>query len=137
MRETWERRRGRSLTLSAYAETGGARRAIATMADAAFGELSPEEQEIARRLLLRLAVPTAEGADVARPAPLSELAVDEDTSGLLARLAERRLVTVGTSTAQVAHEALLREWPRLRGWLEDDRDGRRLHQQIATAATQW
>ena len=46
-------------------------------------------------------------------------------------------MTVGETTASVAHEALLREWPRLRRWMEADRDGRRLHQQIATAATDW
>ena len=137
MLETWERRRGRSLTLSAYAETGGARKAIATLADATVDELPSDQQEVARRLLLRLAAPAADGGDVARPAPLTELAVDADTSAVLARLADRRLVTVGATTAQVAHEALLREWPRLRGWLEADRDGRRLHQQIATAATEW
>ena len=78
-----------------------------------------------------------EGADVARPAPLAELRVDAVTSRVLAHLAGRRLVIVGESTARVAHEALLREWPRLQSWLEQDRDGRRLHQQIASAAVQW
>jgi class 3 adenylate cyclase/WD40 repeat protein len=135
--ETWERRRGRSLTLAGYAETGGARRAIAALADATLDELGTDDQEVARRLLLRLAAPTAEGTDVARPAPLAELAVDDATRRVLGRLAERRLVTIGGSTARVAHEALLQEWPRLRRWLEADRDGRRLHQQIAAAATDW
>lgn len=137
MRETWERRRGRSLTLAGYAETGGARRAIASLAEATLDELNPGDREVARRLLLRLAAPTVEGTDVARPARLAELAVDEPTRRVLGRLAERRLVTLGASTAQVAHEALLREWPRLRRWLEADRDGRRLHQQVATAAGDW
>lgn len=59
------------------------------------------------------------------------------TQGVLAKLAERRLVTIAGSTAQVAHEALLREWPRLRTWLAEDRDGRRLHHQIAAAAHDW
>lgn len=137
MRETWERRRGRSLTLTGYAETGGARRAIAHVAEATLGSLEPGQQEVARGLLLRLAAPSAEGGDVARPAPLSELVVDEDTRTVLERLVDRRLVTTSETTAQVAHEALLREWPRLRAWLDADRDGRRLHQQIATATVEW
>jgi WD40 repeat protein len=137
MLETWQRRRGRSLTLAGYAETGGARRAIATLADATLDELPPQLQEVARRLLLRLAAPAAAGGDVARVAPLSELVVDDDARQVLARLADRRLVSVGASTAQVSHEALLREWPRLRGWLEADREGRRLQQQIAAAAIEW
>ena len=135
--QTWERRRGRSLTLTAYAETGGARQAIAHLADSTFDELTVAEQEIARRILLRLAAPGKEGDDVARPAALAEFADDDQTKTVLGRLVDRRLVTIGQSTVQVAHEAVLREWPRLRGWLDADRDGRRLHHQIAGAAAEW
>ena len=46
-------------------------------------------------------------------------------------------MTVSEGTVEVAHEALLREWPRLRGWLEEDAQGRRLHQQLAIAAREW
>ena len=46
---------------------------------------------------------------------------------VVARLTERRLLTVSDGTVEVAHEALLREWPRLRGWLDEDAEGRRLH----------
>ena len=137
MLETWQRRRGRSMTLAGYTETGGARRAIANLADSTLDELEPRQQEVARRLLLRLAAPAARGGDIARLAPLAELVVDDDARQVLARLADRRLVSVGASTAQVSHEALLREWPRLRGWLEADREGRRLHQQVAAAAVEW
>jgi class 3 adenylate cyclase/WD40 repeat protein len=137
MQETWERRRGRSLTLAGYAETGGARRAIAHLADATFEDFDADQQEMARRMLLRLAAPAADGGDVARPAPLSELVVDEKTREVLATLTERRLITTTATSAQPAHEALLREWPRLRRWLDADREGRRLHQQVATAAAEW
>ena len=47
------------------------------------------------------------------------------------------VVTTGDGAAEVAHEALLREWPRLRSWLEEDRDGRRLHHRVAAAAIDW
>ena len=52
-------------------------------------------------------------------------------------LADSRLVTVSEGTAEVAHEALLREWPRLRGWLEEDAEGRRLHGHLMHAASEW
>ena len=55
----------------------------------------------------------------------------------LAVLTESRLVTVDEGTVEVAHEALLREWPRLRGWLEEDAEGRRLHQHLIHAAAEW
>ena len=40
---------------------------------------------------------------------------------LLGRFAEARLLTLDEGTAEVAHEVLIREWPTLRGWLEEDR----------------
>ena len=53
------------------------------------------------------------------------------------RLADRRLLTVSDGAVEVAHEALLREWPRLRGWLDEDVHGRRLHRQMSDAARAW
>ena len=48
-----------------------------------------------------------------------------------------RLVTLGEGTAEVAHEVLIREWPTLRGWLEEDRAGIRLHRELGDAARRW
>ena len=56
---------------------------------------------------------------------------------LLERLAEARLVTLSDGSAEVAHEALIREWPRLRRWLEEDRAGIRAHRQLGDAARLW
>jgi WD40 repeat protein len=56
---------------------------------------------------------------------------------VLSQLAADRLVTIGDGEAEVAHEALLREWPRLRAWLDEDAEGRRLHRQVAAAARDW
>ena len=56
---------------------------------------------------------------------------------VLGVLADDRLVTVGADEVEVAHEALLREWPRLRGWLEDDVEGRRLHRHLTDDAADW
>ena len=52
-------------------------------------------------------------------------------------LADERLVTIDEGDVEVAHEALLREWPRLRGWLDEDAEGRRLHLHLARAAREW
>ena len=56
---------------------------------------------------------------------------------VLATLADSRLVTVSEGNVEVAHEALLREWPRLREWIEEDAEGRRLRRHITQAATEW
>ena len=56
---------------------------------------------------------------------------------VLTRLVDARLVTVGDGSVEVAHEALIREWPTLREWLAEDREGLRLHRQLTHAAEEW
>ena len=101
--------------------------------------MTPDEQRAARRILLRLAGSGEEDAVVRRRVALGELEVDRDEQAarVLEVMAASRLVTVGEGTAEVAHEALLREWPRLRGWLEEDVEGRRLHRRVTDAARDW
>jgi WD40 repeat protein len=48
-----------------------------------------------------------------------------------------RLVAVDGDTLQIAHEALVRVWPRLRGWLDDDVEGQRTLQHLTAAADAW
>jgi WD40 repeat protein len=76
---------------------------------------------------------------VRRRVPLEELESEreEDTAAALAVLTESRLLTVDEGTVEVAHEALLSEWPRLRGWLEEDAEGRRLQQHLIHGAAEW
>lgn len=137
--ELWTRRRGRTLHVEDYLHTGGVEGAITRLAEDAFGRLDEKAQAAAKRILLRLAG-SSEGREVvARTASLSELGLDRDAdaSRALAALAGARLVTVAEGTAEVAHEALLRDWPRLRTWLEDDAEGRRLHRHITESAHAW
>jgi len=119
--ETWTRRDGLVLTVEGYEASGGVRGAVAHLADDVYARLSSPEQEIARGIFLRLAEPGVGNDDVRRRAPLSELLVDDEHALVLGTLVEHRLVVTSDVTAEVSHEALLREWPRLRGWLEEDR----------------
>ena len=66
-----------------------------------------------------------------------DLDKDEAAAGVIARLTQDRLLTVGEDTVEVSHEALLREWPRLRGWLDEDVQGRQLHVHLMEAAREW
>ena len=134
--ELWQRRGGRWLRLVGYERTGGVKGAVARLAEAAFGRLDAEQQAVARRILLRLAGEDVGGAAVRRRVALDELDADRDDR-VLGVLADGRLVTLSDDTVEVAHEALLREWPRLRGWLEEDAEGRRLHHRLADAARDW
>jgi WD40 repeat protein len=142
--ETWQRRQGRTLTLSGYISSGGVRGAIAETAEAVFtDQFNPEQQAIARRIFLRLTElgdETATG-DTRRRATINELIMKPEetdaTQLVLKALADARLVTTSEDSVQVAHEALIREWPTLRGWLEDNREGLRLHRQLTEAAQEW
>ncbi len=142
--ETWRRRRGRTLTLSGYSASGGVRGAIAETAEAVFyDQLDLQQRNIARQIFLRL---TELGGDVStadtrRRASFDELVSkpeDRDTvHEVLMTLADARLVTTDQNAAEVAHEALIREWPTLRNWLEEDREGLRLHRHLTVSAQEW
>ncbi len=139
--ETWNQRSGRTLTLKGYTESGGVRGAISHTAESIYQKLLPEQQEIARRVFLRLTELGEGTEDTRRRAARRELVVrEQDTATVqevLGILAEARLVTLGEDTVEVAHEALIREWPRLREWLNQDRAGLRLHRQLTEAAQEW
>jgi DNA-binding SARP family transcriptional activator/energy-coupling factor transporter ATP-binding protein EcfA2 len=137
--ESWQHRQGRTLTLAAYRQAGGVRGAVARLAERAWQQLDPEQQQTARRILLRLAGPGEGEAVVRRRVPLEEFTTSQDQLVLrvLQALADQRLVTKTEDAVEVAHEALLREWPRLRGWLEEDVQSRMLHRHLIAAAREW
>jgi WD40 repeat protein/DNA-binding SARP family transcriptional activator len=137
--ELWTRRRDRALHLDDYLRAGGVEGAVARLAEDAFARLDNNGQAAAKRILLRLAA-SGDGTEVVRRrAPLSEFDLDRDTdaSHALGVLTDGRLVTVAEGTAEVAHEALLHEWPRLRTWLEDDAEGRKLHRHVTESSHTW
>ena len=134
--ELWRERAGRRLRHAAYARSGGVHGAVARLAEEAFVGLDADRQAIARKLLLRLADEDERGAVVRRRVALADLGTGRDDE-VLERLVERRLLTVSDGAVEVTHEALLREWPRLRGWLAEDAEGRRLHRRLGDAARAW
>jgi hypothetical protein len=136
--ELWRDRDGRLLRYESYRHSGGVRGAVARLAEQAFARLDGSEQDAARAIMLRLC--SGEAADVVRRrVPLVELDAerDERVAHVLAILTDARLLTASDGTVEVAHEALLREWPRLQRWLEEDREGRRLHAHLAASAREW
>jgi WD40 repeat protein/DNA-binding SARP family transcriptional activator len=133
--ELWRERDGRHLRLASYARSGGVQGAVARLAEDAFVGLDPRQQTTVRSLLLRLTDEDESGAIVRRRIALGEL--DPAGAEVAARLADRRLLTISDGSVEVAHEALLREWPRLRAWLEEDVNGRRLQRQLGDAAHAW
>jgi WD40 repeat protein len=137
--ELWQKRQDNTLTLASYRESGGVHGAVARLAESTYARIPDARKDLARALLLRLVADDEGEVLVRRRAPLAELDLEgkDDLAGVLATMADGRLVTVGQGTVEVAHEALLREWPRLREWIEEDGEGRRLRRHLTLAATDW
>ena len=137
--ESWVRRDGRVLTRAGYVDAGGVRGAIAKSADDVYLGCDENERVLMRQMLLQLTELGETTEDTRRRVPLTELIAGEagDTAAILEQLAAARLVVVDDGSAEIAHEALIREWPRLRGWLAEDRDELRALRQLTTAARSW
>ena len=108
---------------------------MARLAEEAYNQLDEEQRHLARRVLLQL-VEVDDGGNVERRRlPLTELGARAEP--LLDVLADARLVTVSEGTVELAHEALLREWPRLNGWIEDGLDDLRIERTLRAGAREW
>jgi WD40 repeat protein len=145
--ELWERRRGMMMTLEAYRESGGVEGAIAKRADAIYVSFDSEQQTIARRIMLRLTQPGEGTEDTRRRATMSELITHAGESqmveGVVQEMANARLLMTNTDEqsgeqiVDVSHEALIRGWPRLRRWIEEDRAGLRILRRLTEASREW
>ncbi|MCB0037480.1 MAG: protein kinase, partial [Anaerolineales bacterium] len=148
--ELFEQREGQVITLKMYHATGGVTGALARRADEIFESLDPASQMTARQLFLRL-ITLGEGVEDTRRRVLQEELLQLGSSSgnrslipaVLETFGRHRLLTFDhdpvtrSPTVEVAHEALLREWPRLRQWLADSRDDIRQQRLLAEAARLW
>lgn len=145
--ELFEQRSLRVMTHDAYQALGGAAGALTRRAEELYHEQDEDGQKALRQMFLRL-VTLGEGVeDTRRRVPRAELlaiAPDEDRmDDLIDTFAAYRLLTLDHDpatrrpTVEIAHEAVLREWQRLRAWLDESRHD--IHQQrlLAAAATDW
>ncbi|MGC0397910.1 WD40 repeat protein [Streptomyces sp. SAI-126] len=135
--EIWRRRRGRMLTFEGYEAAGGLHGAIAATAEKVYGALSPEQARSARHLLLRMVVPGRDTPDTRCPLPHEELSQCPEAQVVLERLTRARLLTADEDGVHLAHEALITCWPRLRDWIEEDRERLRHHRTLTEAARLW
>lgn len=132
--ETWRRRRGLVLTLTGYEDVGGIRHALARTAEETFDELGEPDRAAAKRLFLRLVVPGNGTEDTKQRVRRSDL---DTPAALLDRLAAARLISLDRDGVELAHEALLRAWPRLVGWIDRNRDDLRAQHRISEATAVW
>ena len=139
--DLWEHRQGGQLLHQVYDDMGRVQGAVAQQAEELYQKLVPLEQQAATRVFLEL-VRTGEGtADTRRRAGLQE--IGEGARNLVKKLADARLVVTGRDeatgqeTVEVAHEALIRHWQRLRGWLNADREFLLWRQRLRHDLSDW
>jgi energy-coupling factor transporter ATP-binding protein EcfA2 len=153
--ELWKRRHGRWLRAVEYEAIGGVNMAIAQTADNIYNSLSPLEQDQVKNIFIRLtrldecALQGEKSRDTRRRVWLEELVPTggdlATTKQLILQLAgegARLVVTnVDESTnreeVEVAHEALIRYWPRLINWLDENRINLQLRETIRQAVLEW
>ena len=138
--ELWERRQGDQLTHAAYNDIGGVAGALTHYANRIFGALTTQEQAQARRIFTQLVQPGAGTEDTRRLANREDL--DPNVWPLVQRLANDRLVVTdidpnGEEKVELVHEALIRDWDDLVGWMRDDREFRAWQERVRNALHQW
>ena len=140
---TWAHREGDRLTSHGYAQAGGVSHAVQTGADRVYESLPAGQQPLARDVLRSMTVASSDGTVARCPVSREDLytglphAARSDIDAVLDAFAAERLVVLDGDTAQLSHDVLLRAWPRLRGWLEEDQASWILYGQLADAAAAW
>jgi hypothetical protein len=148
LEQLFERRKEHLLTLAAYREIGGVKGAVARQAEATYTALPSEEHcSLARALFLRLidlgwtdqeiTRRRAAWAEFSLPTPGATERLTEVTNAFLAARLLTSSEQAGTPTLEVSHEAVLREWPRLAGWVREGREDMRLQRMISEDAAEW
>ncbi|SCF62055.1 NACHT and WD repeat domain-containing protein [Streptomyces sp. Ncost-T10-10d] len=141
LRATWQQRHGHTLTVDGYRVTGGIQGAIAITANRLYDTLPLPYQEAARWVFLRLVIVGRDADDSRRRVRYDELlrhAPDREAAArVLDDFTRGRLLTRDEDTVVMTHEVLIRAWPRLRGWIEHDRSGNLVRQDLEDAAALW
>jgi WD40 repeat protein len=136
---TWEQRKGVKLTIAGYKSVGGLRGSVEATGEDAWKQLDEEQRTIARRMLLRLV--TIGEHDNCRRKPTQELLARfpdvENAADVLETLAAARLLTIDGSDVTFTHEIVLRAWPRLATWIDDDRTNAPIRQRAENDAAAW
>jgi WD40 repeat protein/energy-coupling factor transporter ATP-binding protein EcfA2 len=153
-REQWQQKQASltpQLKLTNYEQLGGVKGALEKQANQLYEKLSVEEQLVAQCIFLAL-TQLGEGTEDTRRRILKRGLINEQHSEslvnqVIGKLADARLLVTdeirGAESEQtevvvdVAHEALIRHWARLRQWIEENREAIRIERKVEAAAKEW
>ncbi len=147
LRELYDRRDGNQMTLASYEASGGVRGALARRAEDIYGGLGPDQQDVTLQIFLRLVTISETGERTRRRVDAAELlSLDlpaTELEAILSEFSSHRLISfdrdhvTGKPVAEIAHEALLSEWPRLRVWIDEAEDDVKQHERLSGAIDEW
>jgi WD40 repeat protein/DNA-binding SARP family transcriptional activator len=145
--ELFAARTSDTLTHEGYVATGGVVGALGRRAEGLYARLRPPAQAASRQVFVRLVSVDPTAQDTRRRVSrreLRQLELDPDAvAEIMARYGEHRLLSFDrepltrTPTVEVAHEAILSQWDRLRGWIDERREGLLLHRRLVEAVAEW
>ncbi|MEL7235726.1 MAG: hypothetical protein AAGK74_14580, partial [Chloroflexota bacterium] len=143
----FDSREGTRLTHAAYQRIGGVTGALAQRAEDAYIHMPEDQQWAVRQLFMRLVTPGEGTEDTRRRVRLDELtAIDEgNLRAVIDTYSSRqnRILTLDRDeetrvpTVEIAHEALIRSWERLRNWLSEQREGLLIQRRVTRMTTEW
>ena len=143
--QLWERREksGKLLTRAAYDSIGGVEGALAQHADGVFEGLTAADERLAREIFLRLVTGEGTRRTVSRGELLAGLG--PGAVEVLDRLIQTRTVTLrkarkgdtDDAELELAHESLIRNWARLRRWIEESHENLTFLEEVGKAAELW
>lgn len=143
LRMLWERRVGKTLSLSVYQAIGGVQGAISQHAEEVYAAIPAEQQDKAKQIFLELIQLGYQAQDSRRRCPVDTFTVDDGVQRTLEHLTRARLVVrdrdphTGDEMVELVHEALILHWSRLQGWLEESRRALMLKQNLQRRAASW
>jgi WD40 repeat protein/energy-coupling factor transporter ATP-binding protein EcfA2 len=149
--QLWERPEDGMLTHKAYQTIGGVTGGLEIWGDKAYTELADDEKRrLAQRIFTDLVYlgNEREGIpNIRQRRPLSSLwrnaGEQENVKQVVRQLVDARLLVTSRSNTsneeavEIIHDALLREWERLRHWLEDNRSFLEWHQKLQDRLQDW
>ncbi|QYX30373.1 nSTAND1 domain-containing NTPase [Sphaerospermopsis torques-reginae] len=139
--QLWQRQQQGWLTHQAYTEIGTIETALANHAESIYAQLSAADQQKVQQIFIQLVQPGEYNTDIRRLATRGE--VGAENWNLVTQLANARLVVTDINkltkieTVEIIHEALIRNWRRLKQWMQTDGDFRRWQEQLRSVMRQW
>ena len=151
LQQLWSKDSRPQLTVDAYKTLGGLKGALKNHADSVFDCLSPSQRAVCQEIMVQLVNLADPARETRRRVSLADLmahsARPSEIQQVVRRLADERLVATSAAGAgeegladsivEVIHEALIRGWPKLAGWIDENRQERRAKQQFHDRVKLW